>query len=349
MITGDMTIFTGSTFTVDASSAALILGNLTDTGTLTTSGALIATGQVSGGSINVAGGVTDLGGLVNEAVNLSGAQTVLRVRSLTGSNAVHGMTFGESVDLAGITNASLSGDTVTVGASTIQLDAAPAGYVYGIYGDAHGGEQVLLTPTFNDPSNFSFTDVTTQTSGQAAGQDYRSANGSPPPVDYLQRQYIDAESSNDKLAIRANVPNAFIKGGLNSDALMADFGSNVLDGGAGSNFLIGGNGADGGIDTFFVDARDPSTITWDTIVGFHHGDQATIFGFTSASTLPLTASDGAAGFTGVTIHSEVDGAGTGVTASMTFAGIDLATAQQHFVYSTGVLPGNVGYLLIQYN
>jgi len=37
-----------------------------------------------------------------------------------------------------------------------------------------------------------------------------------------------------------------------------------------------------------------------------------------------------------------------VTASMTFAGIDQATAQQHFVYTTGTLPGGIGYLLIQY-
>ena len=125
------------------------------------------------------------------------------------------------------------------------------------------------------------------TTSNASGQDY---NG---PVDYLQRQYIWPGNATDNVAIRANVPNAFLKGGRRVDALQADYGNNVLDGGAGSNFLVGGNGADGGRDTFFVDARDPSQITWSTIVGFHKGDQATIFGFhANLSTMPITGRRG---------------------------------------------------------
>ena len=61
-----------------------------------------------------------------------------------------------------------------------------------------------------------------------------------------------------------------------------------------------------------------------------------------------TASDGVDPFKGFTIHSEIDGAGTGVQASFTFAGIDQATADAHFVYTTGTLPGGIDYLLIQY-
>ncbi|HYZ62752.1 MAG TPA: hypothetical protein VE650_09885, partial [Acetobacteraceae bacterium] len=143
-------------------------------------------------------------------------------------------------------------------------------------------------------------------------------------------------------------PNTFLKGGPGADALLAAGGSNVLDGGAGSNFLIGGSGADGGRDTFYLDARG-GAVTWSTIVNFHQGDMATIFGFDPAvSTRPITASDGVAGYTGVTIHSETAGAGTGVNASMTFAGLDPATAQQHLVFSQGTLPGGIGYLLVQY-
>jgi hypothetical protein len=37
-----------------------------------------------------------------------------------------------------------------------------------------------------------------------------------------------------------------------------------------------------------------------------------------------------------------------VNASLTFAGISQATADQDFVYTTGTLAGNVDYLLIQY-
>jgi hypothetical protein len=33
---------------------------------------------------------------------------------------------------------------------------------------------------------------------------------------------------------------------------------------------------------------------------------------------------------------------------MTFAAIDQVTADAHFVYTTGTLPGNIDYLLIQY-
>ena len=33
---------------------------------------------------------------------------------------------------------------------------------------------------------------------------------------------------------------------------------------------------------------------------------------------------------------------------MTFAGIDRATAQSHFVFTSGSLPGNVDYLMVEY-
>lgn len=118
----------------------------------------------------------------------------------------------------------------------------------------------------------------------------------------------------------------------------------MLDGGAGSNFLTGGSGT----DTFFLDSRGTAT-TWSTIVNFHAGDIATVFGFhPGLSSSTVSASDGASGFTGYTIHAETAGAGTGVNASLTFAGIDASTAAQHFVTTTGTLGGNVDYLLIQY-
>ena len=124
---------------------------------------------------------------------------------------------------------------------------------------------------------------------------------------------------------------------------------NVLDGGGGSNFLIGASGR----DTFFVDERG-SVETWSTIVNFHAGDQATLFGFhPGVSTRFFTADDGATGYTGLTIHSEIDGAGTGIKGSMTFTGIDQATADAHWSITTGtLLPGTAGavdYLLIQWD
>ena len=193
------------------------------------------------------------------------------------------------------------------------------------------------------PWDVRYTNVTTGSSGRDVGQSYSG------PVAGLQRQYI--WSSPDSVAIAASAPNAFIKGNAGGDALAALGGNNVLDGGPGSNFLVGGTGADGGTDTFFVDGRSSAT-TWSTVVNFHRGDQATIFGYNAGiSTRPWTASDGAAGYTGATIHSELAGPGTGITASFTFAGLDLATANR-LTITDGVLAkgtsGEVGYLLIQF-
>ena len=206
-------------------------------------------------------------------------------------------------------------------------------------GAAEGRPTYAVLPASN---NYAFTNASTNTSGNASGDTYTG------PVSYLQSQFIWSGPGSDNVAISTAIPNVFLKGGAGGDALAVRGGSNVLDGGGGSNFLVGGNGADKGADTFFVDSRG-GVVTWSTIVNFHPGDMATIFGFRAGvSTKPYTASDGAAGYTGVTIHSEIDGPGTGIKASMTFAGIDQATAQAHFVTTYGVLPGNIDYMLVQY-
>jgi len=127
---------------------------------------------------------------------------------------------------------------------------------------------------------------------------------------------------------------------------------NVLDGGTGSNFLTGAADASS-VDQFFVDGRG-NAMTWSTIVNFHSGDSATIFGFKpGVGTRPFTENDGANGYKGVTIHSALAGAGTGVTESMTFAGIDGATATARFSITADTLgrgtANTTDYLLIQYN
>jgi len=190
-----------------------------------------------------------------------------------------------------------------------------------------------------------YTDTATGQSGTMASDIYSG------PVAGLQRQYI--WSSPDGVALSSAAPDVFLHGGGGADALAVSGGSNVLDGGGGSNFLVGATGGDGGHDTFFLDARDPA-VTWSTLVNFHQGDTATIFGFRAGiSTLPWTASDGAAGYLGLTVHSEIGGAGTGVNASLTFAGISQAMADAHWSVTAGTLqPGTAGatdYLLIQWN
>ena len=197
-------------------------------------------------------------------------------------------------------------------------------------------------PTSAPPAapDFLFTDPTSGVSGSDPGTTYAG------PLSYLQHQFI--WSGSDGVAVRADVPNVFLHGGTGADALTVTGGTNVLDGGGGSNFLVGGTGADGGTDTFFVDCR-AGVETWSTIVNFHPGDSATIFGFHDGlSTRPYTAVDGATGYQGVTIHSEINGPGTGILGSMTFAGISQATAEARFVVSAGRLPDGNEYLLIQY-
>lgn len=206
------------------------------------------------------------------------------------------------------------------------------------------GAQVTVTYHYEAPV-LSYTDTATGMRGTAVSDVYSG------PVAGLQRQYI--WPSTDGVAIRSTAPDVFLHGGAGADALAVSAGSNVLDGGGGSNFLVGALGMDGGDDTFFLDARG-GAVTWSSVVNFHAGDTATIFGFhAGVSTQPWTAGEGAGGYTGLTMHSETKGAGTGVDASLTFTGVDQATADAHWNITTGTLsPGSAGatdYLMIQWN
>ena len=187
------------------------------------------------------------------------------------------------------------------------------------------------------PAAVLFTDTTTGVSGTDPGTAYSG------PVSYLQSQFL--WNSTDGVAIAAQAGNLFLHGGAGNDAISAYAGSNVLDGGGGSNFLVGASGADGGTDTFFIDER-AADVTWSTLLNFHQGDALTIFGFTAGtSTLPFTDGDGATGYTGATIHSEIKGAGTGVNGSVTFVGYSVADVQSKFSVTTGSI-GDTNYLYV---
>ena len=116
--------------------------------------------------------------------------------------------------------------------------------------DAFGSRSIASDPVLYtvDPAAapVSFTDVASGTSGAVQMAAYSG------PVSYLQHEYIWTGGS---VAMASQVADAFVHGGSGDDALQVVGGSNVLDGGAGSNFLVGATGTDGGIDTFFTDAR----------------------------------------------------------------------------------------------
>ncbi len=179
--------------------------------------------------------------------------------------------------------------------------------------------------------SFYQTDTTTNVATKPDGVVYTG------PVSYLNKQYI--YGGTDAVTLAAAGPNVFLKGGPADDALSVSSGQNVLDGGTGSNFLSGGTGN----DTFFVDGRG-GQVTWGTLVNFHPGDQATLWGFNPAvSTRVWSATaEGAAGFQGETMHANLTG--SGVNASITFAGATAADVAR-YVISSGTVGGQT-YLAI---
>ncbi len=207
---------------------------------------------------------------------------------------------------------------------------------------APAANPLLPAPIPVPPINIATVSWTNSTTG-ASGRDATSTYSGG--VSGLASQYRWTMA--DNVVLSADKANASLTGGAGTDALKAIAGSNILDGGAGSSFLVGATGADGGIDQFFVDGRGTSP-TWSTIVHFHYGDQVTLWGFQGGlSTLAWAASEGAAGYTGATLHSALAVAGTGVNASLTLAGLTLADTAGRLTATTGTL-GQANYLRLSY-
>jgi Ca2+-binding RTX toxin-like protein len=189
--------------------------------------------------------------------------------------------------------------------------------------------------------NFSITDMTTGASSVVAGEDYLG------PVPALQRECVML--TQDNINITSNIPNVFLHSGSGEDALSVLSGINVLDGSTGSNFLTGGSGT----DTFFVDDRGPVADIWSTVVGFHGGDAATVWGVTPQDfDFSWVDNQGAVGFAGLTLHATAAGK---PIASLTLAGFttnDLNDGRLSISFGhTAELPGLAGsnYMMIHAN
>jgi Ca2+-binding RTX toxin-like protein len=114
------------------------------------------------------------------------------------------------------------------------------------------------------------------------------------PVAGLDEQFISITS--DNLNIVATAPNVFLRSGSGMDGLTVTSGNNVLDGSTGSNFLIGGTGQ----DTFYMDDRSPDSPIFSTIVNFHAGDNATVWGINASDfTMIVMDNQGAEGAKGL--------------------------------------------------
>jgi Ca2+-binding RTX toxin-like protein len=157
----------------------------------------------------------------------------------------------------------------------------------------------------------------------------------------LQEQYINLTS--DSLNISVSTPNWFIHSGSGIDAIAANSGTNVLDGGVASNFMTGGSGT----DTFFVDDRVALTDIWDTVAGFHAGDAATIWGVTPQDfSLNWVDGQGAAGFTGLTLHATAFGKSTASLTLDGFTQADLANGRRSVSFGTDPASSS-SYMYIQ--
>jgi hypothetical protein len=176
-------------------------------------------------------------------------------------------------------------------------------------------------PTLGPPNNFFVSDQST-TSAYAGGSWQSQGPPYSGPVAGLTSEFIAVTP--DNINITAQTPNVFISldGGSGEDAIAVNQanGNNVLNGSTGSSFLYGGTGN----DTFFVDDRNPpaGSSIWSTVVGFHSGDAATIWGITPSDfTLSWVDGQGATGYTGLTLHATAAGV---PTASLTLAGFTSA-------------------------
>ena len=193
------------------------------------------------------------------------------------------------------------------GTDTFLQDVNDQGQIVGYYTDAVGHQHGFEA----DPSIMIFdTDADEFVAG--------SEDAYSGPVARLQHQFIYPDQNSVNIAVSTD--NWFLHGGPGKDALQAHGGYNVLDGGTGSNFLTGGSGT----DTFFVDDRSQPADIWSTVNGFHAGDDATVFGIDlkmDFSGLQWVDNQGAAGFTGLTLHVTTPGQ---PTASLTLPGYSTA-------------------------
>jgi hypothetical protein len=174
--------------------------------------------------------------------------------------------------------------------------------------------------------NYAVSNQTTGIDTVAAGSPYSG------PVAGITQDIIMLTS--DNVNITSYLPNSYIRTGSGTDAIDVSKanGNNVIDGSTGSNFLVGG----AGFDTFFVDNRNPATDIWSTIVNFHSGDNATIWGV-SREDFAFTWSNGmgAAGATGLTGVAATAGR---PTANITLAGYTTADMGNRLTVTYGQTP-----------
>ena len=260
-------------------------------------------------------------------------------------------------------NDSINGDE---GDDTLILGGSYSDYTIGAtMGISTDGTVIITdasanTTTISDVENFTFSDQSFDVVALQANNDVRPLFASPqlengtwvnsyilPDVFYSGNAGLDAlydyqyfgDSTGNILV--ASDKNDFINGFGGDDAINTGAGNDIIDGGLGSNFLTGGSGN----DTFFSDGREAGNgaITWSTVTDFTDGtNSVNIWGYIDGtSTYQWYADQGATGWTGATLHADLDGNGV-IDTSMTFTGMNISEMST----PQGLEVGGNGYLLI---
>jgi len=192
-----------------------------------------------------------------------------------------------------------------------------------------------ITTAAGNPSelaHFPISPQTVLTSTAAGSSTFVQVETYHGPIDNIQTQFLYDGSA--PLAIVAGQSAMLISSRATATAVQLQGGTNVLDMRQGSSFLVSGTGT----DTFLFHADQPQE-TWNTIVNFHRGDNVTLYGFQAGvSSLYWDANAGAAGYTGLTLRTDINNDGN-LDSSITFAGKSLSD-QSHFVLQTGSVGGS---------
>lgn len=162
--------------------------------------------------------------------------------------------------------------------------------------------QQAVYSQFRQEAAITVLNTTTNTPTPAIVQPY-SYGG---PVSYLAYQYYTPSTisaANWNVTASSATPGIFIHTGAGTDSIdvSAAHGHNILDGSTGSNFLTGVTAGNGN-DEFYLDGRGAASNLWSTVVNFHTGDNATLWGIDQTNWTMNWIGDtqGAAGFTGLT-------------------------------------------------
>ena len=147
---GATTILYGSAISVDATSQAVMYGNVIDSGTISSAGTLVISGALYGGGSVQIGGLADIiqlgaPGAASVTVAFTTSSSTIRLHNVTGANTINGFQVGDGIDMVSDPSVRLTGTVLTTATGTIALSAEPVGSHYELSSDGAGGTFVALT------------------------------------------------------------------------------------------------------------------------------------------------------------------------------------------------------------